>query len=198
MYGVISKWFGIGSFTMYLNAIDSFSGPMFALTDSFVDIRRFSDYYDAVDDYLHMPQKIRGGKRLPLELSGCPAIEFEDISFRYPGQDTSALKQIGIRIDAGEKLSVVGENGAGKTTFRRAEYEIYQKFDRMVSGKTVIYISHRLSSSKFCDKIAVFSKCEIAEYGTHDGLMQNGRLYSELFPMQAQFYTEDKKLSVKR
>lgn len=71
-----------------------------------------------------------------------------------------------------------------------AEYEIYQHFDHLVGGKIAVYISHRLSSCKFCDKIAVFSKDTIAEYGTHDELLKikNG-IYAEMFTAQAMYYT---------
>jgi ABC-type multidrug transport system fused ATPase/permease subunit len=74
----------------------------------------------------------------------------------------------------------------------RAEYEIYMSFNKMVSGKTAVFISHRLSSSRFCDKIAVFKHGEIVEYGSHGELMEKKGLYQELFTMQAQFYEEDK------
>lgn len=60
----------------------------------------------------------------------------------------------------------------------------------MVQGKTAIFISHRLSSSRFCDKVAVFKNGEIAEYGSHDELMARNGLYRELFTMQAQFYED--------
>lgn len=70
-----------------------------------------------------------------------------------------------------------------------AEYEVYKQFNDLVYGKTAIYISHRLSSCKFCDKIAVFSEGKISEYGTHEELIQkpNG-LYNEMFHAQAQYY----------
>ena len=58
----------------------------------------------------------------------------------------------------------------------------------MVKGKTAVYISHRLSSTKFCDVIAVFAGGKIVEYGSHAELMDKGGVYSELFQMQAQFY----------
>lgn len=72
-----------------------------------------------------------------------------------------------------------------------AEYDIYRSFDTLVGGKTAIYISHRLSSCKFCDKIAVFAENTIKEYGTHDQLVdkKNG-IYAELFAAQAQYYVE--------
>lgn len=70
-----------------------------------------------------------------------------------------------------------------------AEYEIYKKFEELVGGKTAVYISHRLSSCQFCDKIAVFSEGVVAEYGTHTTLVkkENG-LYAKMFNAQAMYY----------
>ncbi len=70
-----------------------------------------------------------------------------------------------------------------------AEYEIYNRFHQLTDGKSTIYISHRLSSTRFTDKIAVFSDGELCEYGNHDELMQieNG-VYKNMFEMQAQYY----------
>lgn len=70
-----------------------------------------------------------------------------------------------------------------------AEYEIYRQFHDLVGDKTAFYISHRLSSCKFCDKIAVFSGGHIAEYGNHEALvtLTNG-IYAQMFAAQAQYY----------
>ena len=72
-----------------------------------------------------------------------------------------------------------------------AEAEIYSKFDEIVGDKTAIYISHRLSSCRFCDKIAVFDKGELVQLGSHEELLadQNGKYY-ELWTAQAQYYTK--------
>ena len=69
-----------------------------------------------------------------------------------------------------------------------AEYEIYQRFDKMVEDKTSIYISHRMSSCRFCDNIIVFDEGRIVEQGSHDDLMKTGGLYSDLWNAQAQYY----------
>lgn len=70
-----------------------------------------------------------------------------------------------------------------------AEYEIYRQFDRLVGDKTAVYISHRLSSCKFCDRIAVFAGHTIAEYGTHEELSGiPGGIYAGMFEAQAQYY----------
>ena len=70
-----------------------------------------------------------------------------------------------------------------------AEYEIYQHFDSMVQDKTSIYISHRMSSCRFCDNILVFDEGEIIESGSHDKLMAENGLYSKLWNAQAQYYS---------
>lgn len=72
-----------------------------------------------------------------------------------------------------------------------AEYEIYRQFETLVGGKTAIYISHRLSSCRFCDKIAVFADDTIREYGTHDELVNlNEGIYAQMFHEQAKYYTD--------
>jgi len=71
-----------------------------------------------------------------------------------------------------------------------AEYEIYSNFNKIVGNKTAIYISHRLSSCRFCDKIAVFDNGHIVQIGSHEELTidKNGK-YFELWSAQAQYYT---------
>ena len=72
-----------------------------------------------------------------------------------------------------------------------AEAEIYGKFDEIAGDKTAIYISHRLSSCKFCDEIAVFHEGAVIQQGTHASLVadESGKYY-ELWHAQAQYYTE--------
>ena len=72
-----------------------------------------------------------------------------------------------------------------------AEAEIYSKFNDIAGDKTAIYISHRLSSCKFCDEIAVFHEGAVIQQGTHAELVadEKGKYY-ELWHAQAQYYTE--------
>ncbi len=71
-----------------------------------------------------------------------------------------------------------------------AEAEIYTKFNEIAGDKTAIYISHRLSSCKFCDIIAVFDHGGVIQRGTHEELLaQSGGKYCELWNAQAQYYT---------
>lgn len=71
-----------------------------------------------------------------------------------------------------------------------AEYEIYKDFDELTKGKTSIYISHRLSSCKFCDKIILLDNGSIKEFGSHNYLMEQNGLYADMYLKQAQYYTE--------
>lgn len=69
-----------------------------------------------------------------------------------------------------------------------AESHLYQRFNSIIGRKTAIYISHRLASVKFCDKIAVFVKGELVEYGTHTELMDKAGVYADMFSKQAEHY----------
>ena len=70
-----------------------------------------------------------------------------------------------------------------------AEAEVYSNFNNIVGDKTAVYISHRLSSCRFCDDIAVFDNGQIVQQGSHDELVvdKNGK-YHELWYAQAQYY----------
>lgn len=69
-----------------------------------------------------------------------------------------------------------------------AEAEIYENFDTLVGDKTAIYISHRMSSCKFCDRIVVINNGRIEEEGSHDTLMEKNGLYAKMYNTQANYY----------
>jgi ABC-type bacteriocin/lantibiotic exporter with double-glycine peptidase domain len=73
-----------------------------------------------------------------------------------------------------------------------AEQDLYRSFDKLFGGKTSVYISHRLSSTQFCDNVAMFESGAMVEYGTHASLTEKGGKYAEMFAVQAQYYRENR------
>lgn len=326
IYGVINKGLTVGDFTMYLSAITNFSTSVTGVFSSWVKISQIRYGLDDYITFMNLPDSElvvndNADSTNVIDTNNI-SIEFKDVWFKYPNKDDYAIKNLSIKINSLEKISIVGENGAGKTTFiklltrlytptqgeifingvdinsinineyrklfsvvfqdftifafsikenialadtdskeandkvhsaikdihfdnkisnlknsidtyiettfdasgiqlsggesqklaiaraiykdapivildeptaaldPRAEYEIYSDFSQMVEGKMSFFISHRLSSSRFCDKVIVFKKGEIIEYGSHFDLIEKNGLYSELYNMQSQFYVD--------
>lgn len=72
-----------------------------------------------------------------------------------------------------------------------AENDIYQKYNDMTHGRTSFFISHRLASTRFCDRIIFVDSGKIAEEGTHDELLKNGGGYAYMFEVQSKYYRSD-------
>lgn len=314
----ITRKITIGTFSQLLSA----GGTLYQATQGIIiclqDIIKRSNYMYEVIKFMEYPAALEKGDKTVDDRGKGHEIEFRNVSFTYPGSDVQVLHDVSIKLRSGEKLSVVGLNGAGKTTFIKllcrlydvdsgeilldgvnireyeydeyvklfsvvfqdfkllafsaadnillgdgspadtvdpffekagllekinslphgrdtmmfkqfdkegvelsggeqqkmaiaralykdspvvildeptaaldpvAEYEIYRQFNDLVSGKTAVYISHRLSSCKFCEHIAVFSQGTIMEYGTHDELVRKkDGIYAEMFRAQAQYY----------
>lgn len=309
----------VGQFSQLCSAGGTFNASVLGIIISLQTIMQRCNYAYETVKLMEYPPNLQKGSRQVENLGSPHEIEFRNVSFSYPNTGVQVLKNVSIKIRAGERLSVVGLNGAGKTTFIKllcrlydadegeilldgvnirdydydeymklfsvvfqdfqllafsvqdnitlgkedtpgnvdavlekvglldkvntlphgrdtlmfrqfdrdgvqlsggeqqklaiaralykdapvvildeptaaldpvAEYEIYCRFNELVGGKTAVYISHRLSSCKFCDRIAVFSDCTIKELGTHDELVhkENG-IYAEMFAAQAQYYT---------
>ncbi len=322
---MLKHYITIGEFSLYLGALNTFVNSCNGAIGSVIDIKRRIQYFDAYQEFMSIKSVFRTGSVLLKEIIGYKqVITFENVSFAYPGQDHYTLKNINIELHSGEKLAVIGDNGAGKTTFTmllmrlydpsegkillngtnikdidyddylkmfstvfqdfkifgysllenivfnekspeqdiqkvnylikennmdervqkmkngiytyltrelkedgeelsggemqkiaimraifkdasflimdeptaaldpNAEYKLYLKFAEMTRGKSAIYISHRLASTRFCDKIAMFDNGQIVEYGTHDELMSNRKKYYNMYTLQSELYYYDK------
>ncbi len=314
----------IGSFSMYIGAANQFYETISEILDVLNDLAETNILCDEFRSFMEKRENLRETKKegcvLTVSPDQPPLIEFRHVSFRYPGQEQLVLKDICLTISSGEKLSVIGENGAGKSTFIKllmrlydptegiiladgrdirdydydeylrlfspvfqdfrlfpntirenigfdepdnedkvvtalkkahiwervqqlprgmdtylhkdfedgvemsggemqklaiarafykdapvvildeptaaldplAEQEIYRQFNDLALNKTALYISHRMSSSRFCDHVVVFDGGQIAEYGTHTELMKQDGLYAEMYRKQAQYYVDVK------
>ena len=310
--------FGVGSITQYVGALAGLAQGITSLLETIGDQRANAEVLQLTYELLDIPNNMYQGSLTTEKRSDRKyEIEFRDVSFRYPGTDTWALRHVNMKFDVGERLAVVGENGSGKTTFIKllcrlydptegeillngidirkyrydnyldlfsvvfqdfqllaqplganvaaaigydreraaeclkragfadrlaelpkgldtclyrdfeedgveisggeaqkialarvlyqdapfivldeptaaldpeAEAEVYTKFNDIVEDKTAIYISHRLSSCRFCDEIAVFDNGQVVQQGTHDALLETAGKYQSLWEAQAQYY----------
>ena len=129
----------------------------------------------------------------------------EKLAVLPKGVDTEILKVIhddGVDLSGGEKqklalawalyknapVVVLDEPTAALDAI--AESRLYNDFDKLIGGRTAVYISHRLSSTQFCKNVAMFKDGELCEYGTHESLMERNGAYAEMFRLQAQYYVD--------
>lgn len=129
----------------------------------------------------------------------------EKLNSLEKGLDTQLLKVIyddGIDLSGGQKqklalaralyknaeVVVLDEPTAALDAI--AESKLYSDFDKLIGGKTSIYISHRLSSTQFCNNVAMFKDGKLIEYGTHKSLLKQKGEYANMFHVQAQYYVE--------
>ena len=71
-----------------------------------------------------------------------------------------------------------------------AEADMYRKYHEMTQGKSSVYISHRLASTRFCDRIILLDGGSICEEGTHQSLLEAGGKYAKLYEVQSKYYQE--------
>ncbi len=312
---------GLGGVVQYAGAVSLFAASFQTLIDVITRLVSNNQFLEITFDFLDQENKKYQGA-LPTEkrLDNEYLIEFHDVSFRYPGSDTWAIRHLNLTLKIGERLAVVGRNGSGKTTMIKllcrlydptegvitlngidikkynykeylalfsvvfqdfhlfsfplgqavaasvkydqaavekaldqaglgerlkrmpqrletylnkdfdesgvefsggeaqkaaiaralyrdapflvldeptaaldplAEYEVYQNFGKVAGAKTAVCISHRLSSCRFCDRIAVFEKGRLVQLGSHDSLVAETGAYQRLWNAQAKYYDEE-------
>ena len=117
----------LGDFTMFINTINQFVSTLSSLITEIINLRRYSDYYESYQTFVEQNNKSEtkcGNFKPDLDMDNL-CIEFVNVSFKYPGQQDYALKNISIKLPLNQKISIVGENGAGKSTFIKLLTRIY-------------------------------------------------------------------------
>lgn len=125
----------VGDFMMYFNAINLFNTSMKEVMDNVVEIYRFSQYYESVEKYMNVPSTIINKSEnqitdfKPTEME----IEFKNVSFKYPGQESYALRNFTHKFNVNERTAIVGTNGAGKTTIVKLITRLYDPTEGVIT-----------------------------------------------------------------
>ena len=115
----------------------------------------------------------------------------ENIMKSYPHQLSGGMRQrvgIAMAMTFNPELLLADEPTSALDPL--AETAIYEQYHRLSEGKTTIFISHRLASTKFCDRIIYYENGQVKEDGTHDELMKKNGAYAKMFEIQSQYYNE--------
>ncbi len=161
---VLEGQMDIATFTLYLGIISGFTGWIYSLSERFNNIRRSSHEFNDLHDFMNLPDKER--KTLaapeietaaPEALEGArnkaPQITFKNVSFAYPDVEKNTIQNLDFTIKVGEKIALVGNNGAGKTTIVKLLCGLYDQTEGeiLVDGKTI----DDIGLDKYQDKISV-------------------------------------------
>ena len=124
---------------------------------------------------------------LPKGLDTCLYRDFEDAGVEVSGGEAQKIALARVLYQDAPFI-VLDEPTAALDP--EAEAEVYTRFNGIVEDKTAVYISHRLSSCRFCDEIAVFDHGQVVQQGAHDILVETEGKYKALWEAQAQYYSE--------
>ena len=125
IYDMLFNGMSIGDFTLYVGSAVTMSNSINAFLQSVGGMRERSSRMDDFRTFMDIPFGDEGKKTIPIPKSDSYTFEFKNVSFRYQGQDTYALKDLNLTLEAGKRLAVVGLNGAGKTTFIKLLLRLY-------------------------------------------------------------------------
>ena len=118
--------FDVGSLTQYVGAATALAGSIYALLEAYGDMKANTEHLESTFRYLDMPNAMYQGSLTTEKRSDRNyQVEFRNVSFKYPGSKSWALRNVSMKFRVGERLAIVGENGSGKTTFIKLLCRLY-------------------------------------------------------------------------
>lgn len=175
--------------TALWNAYGTIKGNMNNFVNSIKEAHGNSIYIEKFIHFMEIENSIVSNKSLKNNADTPVSIEFVDVSFSYDG---------GVVFSGGQKLALARVLLSNKRTAildepssaldPKAESEFNELVFRMLTERTMVIISHRLSTTKMADRVILIQNGRVAEDGSHDELMKNGGTYAEMFEMQSRRY----------
>lgn len=125
VYSVVFNGLSIGNFTLYTASAAAFSNAINEILQALSALRERSAHTDDYRSFMDIPSADDKSQTIPIPPADKYTFEFKNVSFKYRGQEKYALKNVNLTLHAGEKLAVVGLNGAGKSTFIKLLLRLY-------------------------------------------------------------------------
>ncbi len=157
---VVKNAMPIGDFTIYLSYYSRFKGVLNGFLSSFLELAQISLNVDELNQFMTLPTKTHASENIRVDYSKESVIEFRDVSFKYPGSDTYALKNVNLSINFNEKLCIVGSNGAGKSTFVKLLTRLYSPTEGIIllNGRNIVDYSAEEYTALFAPVFQDFVK----------------------------------------
>ena len=126
-FKAISRLITVGDFSLYLGSITNFTSSFTGFVGKIIEIKYLSQNIENYQKYLNIstPASVKKGNMV-IPITDKFDIEFKDVWFKYPNTENYVLKNVNIKIEYGQKLAIVGFNGAGKTTFIKLLCRLYE------------------------------------------------------------------------
>lgn len=158
----------LGSFTMYVAAAINFTSSTVEMSSSLIGLFQVLSYLDPFMEFMSLPdEEVMDGK---MKFNGdIESIEFRNLSFKYPGSENLVLEDISFEIKKGEKISIVGLNGAGKTTMIKLICRLYRPTHGsiLINGHDIFDYEHK----SYMDKIAaVFQDYKLFAFSIEENI----------------------------
>ena len=164
IYQVIFNNLEIGSMTIYLNAISQFANSLTNISHEYISLSTVGLRVKELMEFMKIPIKnYNSGNKVPM-FDKDSIIEFKNVSFKYPGSEKYALKNLNITIRGNEKLCIVGANGSGKTTFIKLLTRLYMPSEGeiLLNGTNICDYDYSLYSKLFSAVFQDFSLFNIS------------------------------------